>query len=168
MNCDIEALEKRIERLERQNRRVKWLGFVLVALATATATWGQKDKSSDVVVQAQKFELWDDAGRLRADLLMLNGEPALRFFDKDGTTGGSLLDGHSFTIFRKGGGESDIEATFGGEGLSFEGEHNRVFVSLRADEEEQTGKLQLNDYTHKAFVGVTPTDLSKLHGDKAR
>jgi hypothetical protein len=34
---------------------------------------------------------------------MLNGEPALRFFDKDESSGGSLLDGDSFTIFKKGG-----------------------------------------------------------------
>jgi hypothetical protein len=167
MNYELEALEKRIARLERQNRRLKCLGFILFALATATATWGQRDKSN-VVMEAQKFELRDDAGRLRADLLMLNGEPALRFFDKDETTGGSLLDGHSFTIFRKGGGEADIQASFGGAGLSFEGEHNKVYVSLRADEEEQSGKLQLNDYRHKAFAGVTPADLSKLHADKAR
>jgi hypothetical protein len=166
MKHDIEVLEKRIEKLERQNRRLKWLGLALVALTTATAAWGQKDKT--VVMQAQKFELRDDAGRLRADLLMLNGEPALRFFDKDESSGGSLLKGDSFTIFKKGGGEADIEATFGAHGLSFEGTHDRVFVSLRTDEEEQTGKLQMNDYGHKTYASVSPGDLAQLHSRKAQ
>jgi len=43
-----------------------------------------------------------------------------------------------------------------------------VFVSLRGDKAEQTGKLQLNDYHHKTFAGITPADLSKLHPDKTR
>jgi hypothetical protein len=57
---------------------------------------------------------------------------------------------------------------FGAHGLSFENGRDHVFVSLRGDEDEQTGKLQLNDYRHKIFAGVMPVDLSKLQPVKAR
>lgn len=162
MSHEFEALENRIRRLESQNRRLKWLGIAFAALAMTSVAWGQK--SGGVATQAQKFELRDDSGRLRAELSMLNGDPALRFFG-DHEDAESVLDGYSFTILKKGGGEADIQAEFGSQGLSFEDGHDRVFVSLRGDEEDQTGKLQLNDYRHKTFIGVTPADLSKLHRD---
>ncbi len=162
MNHEFEVLEKRIKRLESQDRRLKWLGFVLVALAMATAAWGQK--AGSVVMQAQKFELRDDAGRLRAELAILEGAPALRLFAVDGDVQ-SLLDEDSFTIFKKGG---DIQAVFAFNGLSFEDGHDKVFVSLRADKEGQMGKLQINDYHHKIYASVTPGDLSKLHPAKTR
>ena len=78
MNEELEVLEQRIRRLESQNRRLKWIGIVLVVLALASTVWAQKPRN--VAIQAQKFQLRDDAGRLRAELSMLNGDPALRFF----------------------------------------------------------------------------------------
>ena len=162
MGNKLEFLEKRIQRLESQNRRLKWIGIVLVALAMTSAVWAQK--SGNVVMQAQKFELRDDVGRLRAELSMLNGDPELRFFGEH-EDGQSVLDGDSFTIFKKGGGEADILASFSSNEVRFEDGHDREFVVLRVDKEAQTGKLQMNDYRHKTFVGVTPADLSKLHID---
>ena len=165
MSHDNDVLEKRIRRLESQNRRIKWFGIVFVAFAMASTVWAQK--AGTTAMQAQKFELRDDAGQLRADLAILNGEPVLSFYDKNGGSE-SFIDGDQFTIFKKGGGEADIQAAFGAHGLSFEDGHDRVFVSLRGDEKDQTGKLQLNDYHHKTYAGVTPADLSKLHSDKTR
>ena len=162
MNREFEVLEKRIRRLESQNRRLKWLGVAFAALAMATAAWAQK--VGGVVMQAQKFELRDGAGRLRAELAILEGRPALRFFAADGDVQ-SLLAEDSFTIFKKGG---DIQAVVAFNGLSFEDGHDKEFVSLRADEQEQTGKLQLNDYRHKIYASVTPADLEKLHPVKSR
>jgi len=165
MSHEFEALENRIRRLESQNRRLKWLGIVFAVLAMTSVAWGQK--SGGVVTQAQKFEPRDDKGRLRAELCILNGDPALRFLGEH-EDAESILDGYSFTILKQGGTEADILAMFGAHGLSFENGRDHVFVSLRGDEDEQTGKLQLNDYHHKIFAGVTPVDLSKLQPVKAR
>lgn len=165
MSREFEALENRIRRLESQNRCLKWFGIVFVALAMTSVAWGQK--SGGAITQAQKFELRDDKGRLRAELSMLNGDPALRFLGEH-EDAQSVLDGYSFTILKQGGTEADILATFGAHGLSFEDGRDHVFVSLRGDEEEQTGKLQMNDYHHKTFTGITPADLLKLQPDKAR
>jgi hypothetical protein len=160
MNREFEDLEKRIRRLELQNRRLKWLGVVFVALAMTTAAWAQKTDSQ--VMQAHKFELRDDAGRLRAELAILEGGPTLRFFAASGDVQ-SLLAENSFTIFKKGG---DIQAVFAFNGLSFEDGHDKVFVSLTADEEGGGGKLKLNDYRHKIYTVINAEDLAKLRSTK--
>jgi hypothetical protein len=166
MSHEFEALESRVRRLESQNRCLKWFGIVFAALAMTSVAWGQKPGGT-AVTQAQKFELRDDKGRLRAELCMLNGDPALRFFGER-EDAQSVLDGYSLTILKQGGTEADILATFGAHGLSFEDGRDHVFVSLRGDEEGQTGKFQMNDYHDKTFVGITPADLSKLQPGKGR
>lgn len=162
MSPEFEVLEKRIRRLESQNRRLMWLGVVFAALAMATAAWAQKAGSP--AVQAQKFELRDDAGRLRAELAILEGGPALRFFDEEGDVE-SLLAGDQFNIFKKRG---DLLASFGFNQVRFEDGSGKAFVTLGASEEEQMGKLQMNDYRHKIYTRVTPGDLEKLHPAKSR
>ena len=57
----------------------------------------------------------------------------MRFFAESGDVQ-NLLAEDSFTIFEKGG---DIQAVFAFNGLSFEDGHDKVFVSLTADEEGQ-------------------------------
>jgi hypothetical protein len=162
MNEKLDVLDRRLMRLESQNRRLKWLGVVCVVLAMATVAWGENAKS--VAVQAQSFELRDDGGRLRAELAILNGGPTLRFFDKDEDVQ-CLLAEDSFTIFKKGG---DIQAVFAFNGLSFEDGHDKVFVTLGASENEQMGKLKVSDYRHKIFSSITAEDVSKLHSDNPR
>lgn len=165
MSQEFEMLENRIQRLESHNRRLRWALILFGVFAMASAAWAQQ--TGGLALKAQKFELRDDAGRLRAELSMLNGEPALRFFDEH-ENAGSLLDEDSFTVFKKGGGEGDILASFASNGLSFEDAHDRQFIVIRVDDENQTGTLQMNDYRHKIYVGVRPGDLSKLHQDNAR
>ncbi len=162
MSEEFEMLDKRLRRLESQNRRLKWLGITLAALALATTAWGQTVRNA--VTQAQKFELRDDKGRLRAELAILqrgtkDEGPALRFFDVDGDVE-CLLAGSSFSIFKKGG---DNQAVFGKGGLEFSDGVEKTFVSISADAENQIGKLQLNDYRKKIYATVVPKDLEKLH-----
>lgn len=156
MDRELEALKRRIQCLESRNRRTKWLGIIFVVLVITTAARGQKAKN--VVTQASKFELRDDSGRLRAELAVLEGGTALRFFDAEGNVK-SLLADDSFTIFKKGG---DIEAVFAANGLSFEDGRDKVFVTLSAHEEEQMGKLRINDYRNKIYSTITAEDLAKL------
>jgi hypothetical protein len=101
---------------------------------------------------------------LRAELAILEGGPALHFLDQNGDVE-SILVGDQFNIFKKGG---DLLASFASSEVRFEDGHGKVFVTLKADEEEQTGKLQMNDYRHKIYAGVTPGGLPKLHPDKSR
>jgi hypothetical protein len=163
LSGEFEIFEKRIRRLESQNRGLKLLGLTLVVVALGATAWGQKIQNT--VMQAQKFELRDVKGRLRAELAILESGKsdegaALRFFDADGDVE-CLLDGDVFTIFKKGG---DNQATFGKDGLMFEDgdSDGKIFASLEVDKERQMGKLRLNDYRTKTHVIVTSKDLAEL------
>jgi hypothetical protein len=156
MTSECEILEKRIGRLEFQNRSLKWLGITLAVLVLGTAVWSQTKGNG--VIQAQKFELRDDTGHLRTELAILEGRAALRFFDADGEVE-SLLADDQFIIFKKGG---DIQASFARDGLAFEDGHGKVFVTLGVNEKEQMGKLGLNNYRNNVDAVVTSKDLAKL------
>ncbi len=162
MSREFEMLDMRIRRLESQNRRLKWLGITLAALAVTTTAWGQT--GGNTVAQAQKFELRDEAGRLRGELAILNGRPGLRFFDTDGNVQ-SLLAQDSFSIFKKGG---DNQAVFGKDGLEFGDGQDKTFIMLEAHERDQMGKLRINDYRQNVYGTVTAEDLAKLHPVKTR
>jgi hypothetical protein len=157
MNCEHESLERRVQKLESRNRVTKWLGLAFLVLFVSVGARSQKPHDS--VTQTQKFELRDGTGKLRAELSLLEGSPALRFFDANGNVE-SLLAGDSFTIFKKGG---DIQAVFAKNGISFEDGQDKVFLSLSGQEEDQAGTLRINDYRNKIFSKLTAEDLAKLH-----
>jgi hypothetical protein len=157
MNHEHDSLERRVEKLESRNRLMKYLGLTFFVLFVSVAA--RSPKQLDAVAQAQKFELRDAKGKLRAELSLLEGSPALRFFDADGEPQSIVAD-DSFTVFKKGG---DIQAVFGANGLSFEDGHDKVFLTLGGREEDQAGNLRINDYRNKIFLTLTAEDLAKLH-----
>lgn len=69
------SIEQRLKRLEWQNRIWMSLASCLVVLLLL----GTSKMSPPAVVQAQKFELVDACGKVRAELLMENDLPALVF-----------------------------------------------------------------------------------------
>ena len=162
MSGELEMLEKRIRRLESQNSRLKLVGIGLAVVALTTTAWGQT--ATNAVVQAQKIELRDNKGHVRAELAVLQAgtkdeAPALRFLDADGNVE-SLLKGDVFTIFKKG---ADNQATFGKHGLEFGDGKENTFFAVSTDERNQLGRLQLNDYHKKVYASIFPEDLAKLH-----
>ena len=156
MDHDFEMLEKRMKRLESQNRLLKRLATLLVAIAMVGATRAQI--GGNTVISSQKFELRDDAGHLRAELEMLNGMPALRFLDQDGDVQ-ALLAGDSFTIYNKGG---DGLTAFAKDGLQFEDAKANTFAAITAYPEDHMGKIFLRDWRSGVYVTITPADLNKL------
>lgn len=105
----METLVRRLDRVERENRRLKRAGLVVLAGIAALVLMGQAkpDKVAEVV-EAEKFVLREPSGKLRASLgvgaddvasLSLmdrvekphavlaasrDGSAALIFYDKDG------------------------------------------------------------------------------------
>jgi hypothetical protein len=84
MNEASRSLSARVERLERQNRRQRWLllGLPAVALllgasAAQVADW--KGKS----VTTEKLILVDGDGKERGALYVHKGEPVLELYNKD-------------------------------------------------------------------------------------
>ena len=169
MTSEFEILERRVARIESQNRRLRWLAvaFALAVLAfgaLAVVTTAYAQAAKELVIRAQKFELHDDKGHSRAELLMLIGEPTLRFLGDDGVAQ-AILTNDSFTIFQKGG---DILASFAKDGVRLEDGHEKIFVMLTAHEKDQMGKLRLNDYRTGTHVVITAQDLAKLLKSKSQ
>jgi hypothetical protein len=128
----VEALAERLGRLERQNRRLKWLAFTI--LVVATVAWlgigsaGHERQASAAGVQpvrsvdAEVFRLVDSNGRLRASLFMGEGGPCLGFLDEAGKTRADLIvtkDGTAFFL-RDANGTARVVmgATGAGQGFS--------------------------------------------------
>lgn len=83
--------EQRIDKLEREYRRFRRTGTVVLMAVVAigagllaTSCTADKDAAQPKVVTGTEFRLVDDKGVARAVLAMENGAPLLRFLDEKG------------------------------------------------------------------------------------
>lgn len=67
MSSEASVLERRIGQIESRNRRLRWLIVALVIFTIVASAWAQG--TSHPAVKATKFELYDEAGHLRAERL---------------------------------------------------------------------------------------------------
>jgi hypothetical protein len=72
----------RLEKLERENRRMKKIGIVSAVVVSTLIIGGQAKTSK--VVEANEFRLVDANGKVRAELSMLLTEPAMSLRDGNG------------------------------------------------------------------------------------
>ncbi len=79
---ELQAVVDRLERVERENCRLKRIGLVLLLIPTALLVMGQARQPR--TVEAEQFVLRDPQARQRATLEMWAGSAALRLFDNDG------------------------------------------------------------------------------------
>ncbi len=85
-----EGIEERLERLERENLRLKRVGTVVLVFALALVLMGQVGSSR--VISAQYFVVTDAAGKRRALLGTTDtGDPSLMLLDRDGEPRASVL-----------------------------------------------------------------------------
>jgi hypothetical protein len=90
MNCnspDVEDLQKRVVKLEQQNRRFKQFGVGILAIAAVILVMGQAP--SKKTVEANEFILRDSGGNVRIKLSMedhgVGDTPKMAFLDAKGT-----------------------------------------------------------------------------------
>jgi hypothetical protein len=84
MDSQASEINARLERLERENRRMKKIGIVAIVFASVLFVSGQA--KTNKVVEANAFRLVE-AGKVRAELSMPSpGEPELIFYDNSGTS----------------------------------------------------------------------------------
>ena len=76
-------LNHRIDRLERENRRMKRFGLAVLVVVGLVVSLGQATPPPEVV-RAEKFVLVDQNGKQRATLGIENGGPALVLGDTRG------------------------------------------------------------------------------------
>lgn len=162
MSSEASVLERRIGQIESRNRRLRWLIVALVIFTIVASAWAQG--TSHPAVKATKFELYDEAGHLRAELALSDGKPCLRLFGDDGTMQ-SVLTNDRLTLQAKEGGQLAI---FGKDGLRFEDGQGKTFLALTANYKEQRGELHLNDLRAGTNVVVTGPELGKLIKSRAQ
>jgi hypothetical protein len=79
MNAEMILLARRVDRLERENRRWRMLGVVGLTVLAVLSLTGLTVK--DPMVGAQAFTLVNSEGQIRAVFAMVENEPTLAFFD---------------------------------------------------------------------------------------
>ncbi len=80
--CDTQAILERLEKLERQNRRMKRAGIVVLVLLSVVVLMAQA--TTHQVLTAKMFILVDANGKTRASLDMVGGAPGLSLYDAKG------------------------------------------------------------------------------------
>ena len=85
---DLQAVVERLEKVETQNRRLKLMGALVLALAGAALLMGQAQPNRRV--EAEMFVLKDANGKVRAELGMAAHGPVLALYDEDGTRRAAL------------------------------------------------------------------------------
>src|SRR2546426_9385384 len=88
----VESLARRLDAIERQNRRLKHSCFALVLLATGVTVIAAQAPSAKapLTLTAERFTLVDSTGGARAELQAIAAftrgaaNPMLTFLDKDG------------------------------------------------------------------------------------
>jgi hypothetical protein len=92
----LSELEARLEKLERQNRRLKSLGLVFLLIVLSGLLLAQTSRKPAHAAPASaasvtydtlvvhRLELRDEAGKLRGLLVVKNGVPSLRLYDAAG------------------------------------------------------------------------------------
>ncbi len=137
----VKDLTQRVDRLERENRRVKRAASLGLVVIAALVLMGQAVPKGAMVVEAEKFVVLDTGGKMRAGLGTLpNGAVVLGFWDKDGKARVRL------------GVEPD-----GSSSLGLYDKNERFRVVLNAGADESAG-LMLNDKdgNGRAALGVLP------------
>lgn len=82
---DLAVVVARLEKVERQNRRMKFTGISVLLLAAVGLLMGQAQPKGQTV-EAEEFVLRDSVGTRLARLGLADGLPVLTFFDRTGTT----------------------------------------------------------------------------------
>ncbi len=78
---EVQDLIRRLERVERENRRIKLGGLVILTLCAMFMLTGLT--VDDPVVGAEAFTLVDDRGEPHAVFALVNRQPTLALFDSE-------------------------------------------------------------------------------------
>jgi hypothetical protein len=82
---DLAAVVARLEKVERQNRRLRGAGIAVLVLAVAGLLMGQAMPRARKV-EAERFLLEDETGKVRAMLMVDKDGPGLFLYDENGKT----------------------------------------------------------------------------------
>ena len=83
---ELGAIVSRLERLEKENRRLKRVGLAVLTVASAIVLMGQTRTNRTIL--AEKFELINSNGKTQAELTTFQGYPNLMLHGPEGARQG--------------------------------------------------------------------------------
>jgi hypothetical protein len=140
MQSHVRSLSERVDRLERQNRRLRWLLLGLPVVALLVGAQAQQAVWKGKTVVAEEFILNDPNGKTRASLRVEKDGPRLMLTDKDGRVRVSLA------------GDSEGDHQKDGPHLWLMDKDGRVRVNLAADNDGNGPGLHLANATGKLLA----------------
>ena len=87
---EVAAVLARLEKVERQNRRLRGAGIAVFVLAAAGLLMGQAMPKARIV-EAEGFQLKDGQGMVRAELVVDKDGPRMALRDENGKTRAKLI-----------------------------------------------------------------------------
>lgn len=150
-------LEKRLRRVESENRRLWWLAISLLVFAGGTVAWGEPE--TYLVVKARELNL-SESVRVRGQFIGWgDGAPVLELYGGD--TGPNSMLSAKLGIFAPKGG---IILSLGSSDLLFVGENLNNSVRLSVNSKNGTGELRFIEKGTRQQVLVRPLDLANVLG----
>jgi hypothetical protein len=85
-SSDVQSIMRRLERVERENRRLKSLSLVIAIIVGAVLVMAQAPSHrTPRTIEAEQFILKDASGKVRADLSMADNTPVLALLSDKGS-----------------------------------------------------------------------------------
>ncbi len=128
-------LQRRIERLERENKRFKRLGTAALLLVVIAVSMGQTPRERPKTIKAQQFVIVDEKGTPRGQFGIEKGSAKLSLAHKNGKRTvelRTLPNGRSALHFLDTNGTPRVELAIAKQGpvLNFIGENSALRASL--------------------------------------
>jgi hypothetical protein len=122
MSEDQSILVKRLEALEKENRRIKGIGGAVIVIAASLLLMGQARTSRRV--EANQFVLVDSNGKARSMWTVESGRAELEFYDNAGIIAASMASssGGAYIYLLGKNGASSFDATHLGMASNGKGE----------------------------------------------
>ena len=175
----LSEIADRLERVEKENQRLKRIGLVLLLALSALVLMGQAGTGR--TMEAEKFILRDQAGKMRAELDMdQSGAPGLTFYDKTGERSAEYRNTDVWISTKEGttwimGGELSVSNSSGH--IDFQANPLRLYIhddkgvgyvslgitSALTHEEESGPALTLFGSKGRGFVELNTADGPRLH-----
>src|ERR1039458_2318461 len=89
MTPDLQVMLERLEKLERQNRRLKYGGLAILIAFGALARVGQAGYARRVI-RAKEFQLVDSHGKVMGRMRVDGNDPQLELFNQRGVSAVAL------------------------------------------------------------------------------
>ncbi len=150
---------QRMDRLERENHRMKLAGVLVLLSMTAVTVMGQA-KATKVakVIEAERFVLRDENGKARGSLQVVAGVAGLILRDEKGTVSSTLVAAKDYAgldIHLQNRSRLLLSSDLANTGLYIFDRHNKRRVSIGIHDKEGTPSIGILNKDEKMLIRLT-------------